>query len=106
MSPNATVCFFLMFPICMIVLMVWVQYMVEGVVMSAAQDLVDSIAVQLGKAKDEIVGEIGRLSAAVAAGESVDLSALQELAQGLDDVVPDAVAEVPVPVDEVPVSEV
>lgn len=106
MSSNATVCFFLMFPICMIVLMVWVLYMVEGVVMSAAQDLVDSIAVQLGKAKDEIVGEIGRLSAAVAAGESVDLSALQELAQGLDDVVPDAVAEVPVPVDEVPVSEV
>jgi hypothetical protein len=105
MSPTAVLCLFLMFPICMIVLMVWVRYMVEGVVMSAAQDLVDSIAGQLGKAKDEIVGEIARLSAAVAAGESVDLSALQALAQGLDDIVPDAVAEVPVPVDEVPVSE-
>lgn len=105
MSPTEVLCLFMMFPICMIVLMVWVTYRVEGVVMSAAQDLVDAIAGQLGKAKDEIVGEIGRLSAAVAAGEPVDLSGLQALAQSLDDIVPDAVEEVPAGLDEVPVTE-
>jgi hypothetical protein len=105
MSANATLFSFMMFPVSMIVLMVWVKYMVEGVVMSAAQDLVDVIAGQLGKAKDEIVGEIGRLSAAVAAGDPVDLSGLQALAQSLDDIVPDAVEEVPEAVEEVPVTE-
>lgn len=99
MSPTAVLVLFLMFPICTFVLVVWVQYMVEGVVMSAAQDLVNQIADQLGKAKDEIVGEISRLTAAASAGEQVDLTALQGLAQGLDDIVPDAV-------DEVLVSEV
>ena len=74
--------------------MVWVQYMVEGMFMSAAQDLVNEIAAQLGKAKDEIVGEIAKLTAAASAGEQVDLSALQGLAQSLDDIVPDAVDEV------------
>lgn len=99
MGANAALALFIMFPICTIVLMVWVQFMVEGVVMSAAQDLVNEIAAQLSKAKDEIVGEINKLTAAASAGESVDLSALQGLAQGLDDIVPDAV-------DEVLVSEV
>ena len=94
MSANAALALFIMFPICTIVLMVWVQFMVEGVIMSATQDLVNEIAAQLGKAKDEIVGEIAKLTAAASAGEQVDLSALQGLAQGLDDIVPDAVDEV------------
>ena len=109
MNNNGIVWLFILFPISIVVLMVWVRCMVERVVMSAVQDLVDLIASQLGKAKDEIVGEIDRLSAAVDAGEQVDLSALQGLAQSLDDIVPDAVVEVPVeevPVEEVPVEEV
>ena len=74
--------------------MVWVLYKFEGVVMSAAQDLVNEIANQLSKARDEIVGEIDKLKAAAAAGEAVDLAALKGLAQSLDDIVPDAVDEV------------
>jgi len=96
MSPTVFLCFFLMFPVCMIVLMVWVRLMFERLLMSVSQDVVDAVVVQLGKAKDEIVAEIARLAEAAAAGEAVDLGALQELAQGLDDIVPDAVEEVAV----------
>lgn len=104
MSANGSLVLFMMFPISMIVLMVWVQFTVERLFMSVSQDVVDAVVVQLGKAKDEIVAEIGRLSAAAAAGEAVDLGALKELAQGLDDIVPDAVEEVAV--EEVPGDEV
>ena len=82
----------LLFPIYTIVLMVWCRYMVEGVVMSSAQEIVDEIVFQLGKARDEIVAEIQGLEDAVAAGEALDLSALSEAAQRLDDIVPDVVA--------------
>lgn len=81
----------LLFPIYTIVLMVWCRYMVEGVVVSSAQEIVDEIVFQLGKARDEIVAEIQALEDAAAAGETLDLSALAEAAQRLDDVVPDVV---------------
>lgn len=58
--------------------------------MSAAQDAVDAVSVQLGKAKDEIVSKIADLQAQVDAGETPDLTALNAAAQALDDVVPDA----------------
>ena len=64
-------------------------------IMGAVQDAVDAVAVQLGKAKDEIVSKIADLEAQIAAGETPDLSALKAAAQALDDVVPDAVIEEP-----------
>lgn len=97
MSPTAVLCLFLMFPIITVVMMVWVRYMVEGVVMSEVQDAVDQIVAQLAKAKAEIVSEIESLEAAVVAGETVDLTALKAAAQALDDVVVD---------EDVPVEEV
>lgn len=95
----------LLFPIYTIVLMVWCRYMVEGVVVSSAQEIVDEIVFQLGKARDEIVAEIQELEDAAAAGETLDLSALSEAAQRLDDIVPDVVdgveeVEVAGPADE------
>lgn len=66
-----------------------------GKMMGASQEAVNAVVEQLGKAKAEILAEIASLEAAVAAGEPVDLSALVAAAQGLDDIVPDAV-EVPV----------
>ncbi len=66
----------------------------------AVQDAVDAIVAQLGKAKAEILSEIEVLKAAVAAGETPDLSALEAAAQALDDVVPDPVVEDPAPVEE------
>lgn len=68
---------------------------VERFVMSAAQDAIDSVVGQLRKAQLEIVTKIAevqdQVDAAGAAGQ-VDLSALTEAAQALDDVVPDAPA--------------
>ena len=58
-----------------------------------AQETVDAIVAQLGKAKTEIVTKIAELEAA---NPGVDLSALTEIAQGLDDVVPDVVPAEPV----------
>lgn len=102
-SPGGVLALFLMFPIYTFVLMVWVKYMVEGVVMSVSQDVVDQIVAQLGRVRDEIIEEIGVLESAAAAGETLDLSALAAVAKSLDDIVPDPVAPVePVdPVDEV-----
>lgn len=57
--------------------------------MSEAQDAVDAVATQLGKAKDEILSKIADLETQVAAGEAPDLTALKAAAQSLDDVVPD-----------------
>jgi hypothetical protein len=95
-SSGGALALFLMFPICTIVLMVWVKYMIEGVIMSSAQDVVDQVVEQLGRVRDEIVGEIEKLEAAAAAGETLDLTALTEAAKSLDDIVPDSVE----PVDE------
>ena len=100
MNATNVLWLFILLPISIIVLMVWVKYMVEGVVMSGVQDAVDAVVVQLAKAKAEIVSEIESLEAAVVAGESVDLTALKAAAQALDDVVVD------VPVEEVPAEEV
>lgn len=65
----------------------------------SAQETVDAVVAQLGKAKEEIVAKIAELEAA---NPGVDLSALTEIAQGLDDVVPDVVEEPAEPVEETP----
>ena len=68
----------------------------KGFGMSEVQAAVDAVTAQLGRAKDEILGEIAKLEAAVASGEKPDLSGLIAAAQSLDDVVADAVvAEIP-----------
>lgn len=73
------------------------------IIMSEAQAAVDQVVEQLGKAKDEIVGEIAKLEEQVAAGQPVDLTALKAAAQALDDVVSDPVVESETPVEpEVP----
>lgn len=64
--------------------------------MSEVQDAVDSVVAQLGRAKEEILGEISALEAVVASGEVPDLSALKQAAQALDDVVADAPVDAPV----------
>ena len=72
-------------------------------------DDLNAINIQLGKAKDEIVGKINDLEAANAnagvenAEVTAALASLKESAQGLDDVVADAVA--PAPADEGTVTE-
>jgi len=58
--------------------------------MSEIQSAVDAVVEQLSRAKGEIVAEIAKLEAAVVAGEPVDLTALKDAAQALDDVVVDA----------------
>ena len=65
-------------------------------IMSAQQDAVDAIVAQLGKAKAEIIAKLTDVQAQVdAAGvaDQVDLAPLVEIAQALDDVVPDATNE-------------
>ena len=56
------------------------------------------IAVQLAKAKGEIVDRIAVLEAAVASGEDLSgpIAELSAVAQALDDVVPDVVPDGPV----------
>lgn len=68
--------------------------------MSEVQSAVDAIAAQLVKVKEEVVGEIGKLEAAVAAGVTPDLSALKAAADALDAIVPDVEALVEEPVAE------
>jgi hypothetical protein len=81
----------------------------EKVVIMSAQDSINAVVAQLGKAKAEIVAKIAdvqaQLDAASVPAEQVDLSALTAAAQALDDVVADAPVEVPVevPVEEAPV---
>lgn len=65
--------------------------------MTATQDAVDAITDKLGKAKDEILTEIETLKAQVAEGQIPDLSRLEAVAQGLDDIVEDAPAVDPEP---------
>ena len=82
--------------------------------MGLSEDL-NAVSVQLEKAKDEISGEIGELEGALAlAGDQPQavtdaVEALKQVAQGLDDLVPD-VSDLPVepvvaPVEEAPVEE-
>lgn len=71
----------------------------KGVIVSAVQDAVDSITAQVLKSKDEVLGKIAELEAAVAAGEVPDFTALKAAVQSVDDIVADA------PVEEVPPAE-
>lgn len=64
-----------------------------GKAVMSTQDAVNAVVAQLAKAKGEIVAKIAdvqaQLDAASVPAEVVDLSALTEAAQALDDVVPD-----------------
>lgn len=65
----------------------------------STQDTIDTIVATLAKAKSEIVNEIGKLNEQIAAAgvaEQVDTTALEAVAQALDDVVPDAPVDAPV----------
>lgn len=70
----------------------------ERTVMSETQDAVNAVVAQLRRAKFEIVSELEAVQAQVDAGEDVDLSALTEAAQALDDVVAVDVAPEDLPV--------
>lgn len=74
-------------------------YELKGVLVSAVQDVVDSITAQVLKSKGEVLAKIAELEAAVAAGEVPDFTALKEAVQSVDDIVADA------PVEEVPPAE-
>lgn len=63
---------------------------------TVAQEAVNQITTQLGKAKNEIVAKVADLEAQIAAGETPDLSALKAAAQALDDIVSDPAPEPPV----------
>lgn len=67
----------------------WLHHTLKGTIMTAAQDAVDQITLQLGKAKDEILAKVADLETQIANGETPDLTALRAAAQALDDVVPD-----------------
>lgn len=70
----------------------------KGFTMSNTQAAVDAVVAQLGKAKAEIVAKIADVQDqldSVERPEDVDLSALTAAAQSLDDIVPDAPADVP-----------
>jgi len=84
-----------------------------GKLMAAQQKAVDAVVDQLVKSREEILGAQRSLFAQIAAVQAqldaaqvstVDLSALTEAAQALDDIVPDAGVEAPV-VDEPVVDE-
>lgn len=62
----------------------------------STQESVNAIVAQLGKAKAEIIAKLTDVQAqldAAGAAEQVDLAPLVEIAQALDDVVPDVDAE-------------
>lgn len=61
--------------------------------MGAAQDAVDAITAQLGKAKAEILAKIGDLQTQINTGQPPDLTALTAAAQALDDIVVDVPTE-------------
>ena len=65
----------------------------------STQQTIDIIVATLAKAKSEIVNEISKLNEQIAAAgvtEQVDTSALEAMAQSLDDIVPDAPVDAPV----------
>jgi hypothetical protein len=73
----------------------------DGRIRMSQQEVIDGIVAQLAKAKNELAEKLeaatlGVQAQLVEAGvvEQVDLSALAGIAQALDDLVPDAVAEV------------
>lgn len=79
----------------------------ERFVMSATQDAVNAIVGQLEKARGEIVDRIAEVQAQVddaGVADQVDLTALTEVAQSLDDIVPDAVEDLPAEVEDAPVT--
>lgn len=84
-----------MFPLlCLVVVLSWQVFIwlrIEVFRLSNSE-LINDVVAQLGKAKEEIVGKIGSLEAAVAAGEDLSgpLAELVAATQVLDDVVPDS----------------
>lgn len=67
----------------------------KGVIDVSAQDQINAVVNQLGKAKGEIIAKLADLQGQIDAGvptEELDLSALTEAAQALDDVVADVPA--------------
>jgi hypothetical protein len=71
----------------------WELEELKGLLMGAVEDALESINIQLGKAKDEILSEIATLEQQIAdnAVNPDTLQALKDKAQALDDVVPDVV---------------
>lgn len=66
----------------------------EGVIIMSNQDTIDAVVAKLAHVKAEFVAKLTDLQARIDAGvpaEQLDLGPLTEIAQGLDDVVPDAV---------------
>jgi protein-disulfide isomerase len=83
----------------------------KGVIAVSAQDTVNAVVAQLRKvsvevtsARDALTAKVDALQAQIDAGvpiEELDLTALKDVAQSLDDLNPDAVdVDVDVPVDE------
>ena len=64
----------------------------QGKMIMGLKDDLDAVLAQLGKAKTEILAKLADLEAKVAAGQDVaqEISDLKAMAQGMDDVVPDA----------------
>lgn len=65
----------------------------EGQLMSEAQDTINAVVAQLGKAKDEVLSKIADLNVQIqdaGVADKVDLTELTAAAQALDDIVPDA----------------
>lgn len=72
----------------------------KRVIAMSAQDTINTIVEQLGKAKGELTSALADAQAQIAAaGAEVDLSALEAVAQALDDIVPDPVAAEEPPVE-------
>jgi hypothetical protein len=65
----------------------------KEIIVGAQQDAVNQITAQLDKAKGEIVGKIDDLQRQIDNGETPDLAPLRQVAQSLDDVVPDQVPD-------------
>lgn len=81
---------------------------VKGVIRMAVQDAINAIEAQLRKAQGELTGELGSLRAqleAAGVAEQVDLSGLSAVAEALDAIVPDPVAEVAEVVESVEPAE-
>jgi uncharacterized protein YaaN involved in tellurite resistance len=68
----------------------------------STQEAIDSIVAQLAKAKDEILDEVAAIQTQLQDAnveDQVDLSGLTAIAQALDDINPDAPAEIPAEVE-------
>lgn len=80
----------------------------KRVIAMSAQDTINTIVNQLGKAKGELTSALADAQAQIAAAgvaAEVDLSALEAVAQALDDIVPDPVVVEEPTVDPVVVEE-